>query len=105
MTAYSLTIRNRVVALVVALLVLGLGAALVVLGFALLASLAVAGGVLATGVAIYRRLAGRGPQPLEGGRARQLDPSLEVFPDRPSITSAPRKSSSGERGAGSGERE
>ena len=61
MKVYSLTVRNRFTATLLALAVLGAGAALLVVGFALLAGLAVAGGVLGTGVMIYHRLRGTRP--------------------------------------------
>ena len=84
MKVYSLTVRNRFTATLLALAVLGAGAALLLVGFALLAGLAVAGGVLGTGVMIYHRLRGTRPT-LPGAmgdrREMPLDPSLEVFPD------------------------
>lgn len=83
MKVYSLTVRNRFTATLLALAVLGAGAALLVVGFALLAGLAVAGGVLGTGVMIYNRLRGTRPTlpgAVGGRREMPLDPSLEVFP-------------------------
>jgi hypothetical protein len=86
MPVYSLTVRNRAAALVLTLAVLGAGAALLVVGLALLAALAVAGGVLGAGILAYRTLRGRPATPAPLGRAgTALDPSLEVFPDRPAI--------------------
>ena len=94
MPVYSFTIRNRAVAALVGLLVLGAGAALLVVGIALLAGLAVAGGLLGTGILAYRKLRGHPSLPDERGRVDVLDPSLEVFPDgarlaRPVDTAAP----------------
>lgn len=88
MKVYSLTVRNRFSATLLAMAVLGMGAALLVVGFALLAGLAVAGGVLGTGFMLYNRLRGRRAS-LPGAhvwREVRLDPSLEVFPDaRPRV--------------------
>jgi len=79
---YSLTIRNRAVAFVIVIAVLGLGAVFLTIGLAVLAGLAVAGGLIGTGFAIARRLR-------RGGRAARysvpsqrvgLDPALEVQP-------------------------
>jgi hypothetical protein len=83
MKVYSLTVRNRFAASLLALAVLGAGAALLVVGFALLAGLALAGGVLGTGLMLYHRLRGTRmslPNSTYGQRI-QLDPSREVFPD------------------------
>lgn len=88
MKVYSLTVRNRFTATLLALAVLGAGAALLVVGFALLAGLAVAGGVIGTGLVVYHRI--RGTQPTLPGALRwremPLDPQLEVFPDARSST-------------------
>jgi hypothetical protein len=84
MKVYSLTVRNRFTATLLALAVLGAGAALLVVGFALLAGLAIAGGVLGSGVMIYHRLRGTRatlPGAIGSWREMPLDPSLEVFPD------------------------
>jgi hypothetical protein len=83
MKVYSLTVRNRFTATLLALAVLGAGAALLVVGFALLAGLAVAGGVIGTGVVLYHRLRGTRPTlpSAMGWREMPLDPSLEVFPE------------------------
>lgn len=83
---YSLTIRNRAAAVVFAIVILGLGAVFFTVGLALLAGLAVAGGVLGAGYAVVRRLRGGRPglgQPIAGQRG--LDPALEVQPTRPVI--------------------
>jgi hypothetical protein len=88
MKVYSLTVRNRFTATLLALAVLGAGAALLVVGFALLASLAVAGGVIGSGIVLYHRLRGTRPT-LPGAmawREMPLDPSLEVFPDARNTT-------------------
>ena len=82
MKVYSLTARNRFTASLLALAVLGAGAALLVVGFALLAGLAVAGTVIGSGVVLYHRL--RGTRPTLGRATwgeMPLDPSLEVFPE------------------------
>jgi len=94
MAVYSVTIRNRAVAALVGLVVLGAGAALLVVGLALLAGVAIAGGLLGTGILAYRKLRGQPTFPAEQYRAETLDPSLEVFPDhqplaRPSDPSTP----------------
>ena len=85
MAVYSLTIRNRAVAALVGLLVLGAGAALLVVGIALLAGVAIAGGLLGTGILAYRTLRGQPTLPAERYRAERLDPSLEVFPAQPPL--------------------
>ena len=92
MRAYSLTVRNRFVATLLVLGIIGLGAAVLFVGFAVLAMLAAGGAVLGTGVAIYNRLRGRSADSRSGIRDPQLDPSLEVFPSRDAIaatTNAP----------------
>jgi hypothetical protein len=63
----------------VALGVVGAGALIVFVGFALLAALTVTGAVLGTGFAAYRWLRGRNVE-LPRPRDRGLDPSLEVQP-------------------------
>jgi hypothetical protein len=79
MPVYTFTTRNKLVAALAGLVVLGAGAALMLVGLALLAGVAIAGGVLGTGVIIYRALRGqRGPM-IRDARASGLDPSLEVF--------------------------
>jgi hypothetical protein len=83
MKVYSLTARNRFTATLLAIAVLGAGAALLAVGVMLLAGLAIAGGVLGTGIMLYHRL--RGTRPTlpgsMGWREMPLDPSMEVFPD------------------------
>jgi hypothetical protein len=89
---YSLTIRNRAAAVVIAIAILGLGAVFLTVGLALLAGLAVAGGVLGAGYALVHRLRGTRlgtPQSLAAMRD-SLDPSLEIQPVRPAVV-APRK--------------
>jgi hypothetical protein len=88
---YSLTIRNRASAILFAVLILGIGAVFLTVGFALLLALVVTAGVLGTGVAVYRMLrGGRGAARHElFGRSHQtdpgLDPTLEVQPVRAAI--------------------
>lgn len=80
MQVYTFSTKNRVVALLAGLVVLGAGAALLLVGLALLAGLAVAGGVLGTGVLAYRALRGQRNAPIErGSTTSALDPALEVF--------------------------
>jgi len=76
---YSLTIKNRLTAIAVAVGVVGIGALIVFVGFALLAALTLAGAVLGTGVAAYRWLRGGRPG-LPQARDAGLDPALEVRP-------------------------
>ena len=86
MPVYTFTTRNRGASLLVGLLVLGAGAALLVLGLALLAGVAIVGGVLGTGVIAYRALRGKSTPSLEGSPAStRLDPSLEVFAEPPML--------------------
>ena len=80
MQVYTFSTRNRLVALLAALVVLGAGAALLLVGLALLAGVAVVGGVLGTGLLAYRALRGQKRSTLRGSPAwTSLDPSLEVF--------------------------
>ena len=81
MPSFSITVRNRWLALLVGLLVLGAGAALLVVGLALLAALALAGGVLGMAIIAYRKLRGIPAHPLRTPSHSGLDPSLEVFPE------------------------
>ena len=82
MPVYTFTTRNRGASLLVGLLVLGAGAALLVLGLALLAGIAIVGGVLGTGIVLYRALRGKQAVPLDRPtHVGDLDPSLEVFAD------------------------
>ncbi len=82
----TFTVRNRAAATGLGVVALGLGAALLMVGFALLATLAVAGGVLGVGVAASRWLRGGGRslprgESLDRAGAEldpSLDPSLEV---------------------------
>ena len=92
MRVYSLTLRNRFAATLFLLGMIGLGAAMLFVGFAVIGVLAAAGAVLGTGAAIYNRLRGRNADPRYAIRDPQLDPSLEVFPTRdaiPATTDAP----------------
>ena len=84
---YTLTIQNRIAAIVIAIAILGLGAAFLTVGLALLAGLAVAGGVIGAGYSLIRRLRG-GPARNRGSIAmasEELNPTLEVQPARPAI--------------------
>ena len=85
MRVYSLTLRNRFAATLFVLGMIGLGAAMLFVGFAVIAVLAAAGAVLGTGAAIYNRLRGRNADSRYAIRDPQLDPSLEVFPTRDAI--------------------
>jgi hypothetical protein len=87
---YSLTIRNRLTAIAVALGVVGVGALMVFVGFALLAGLTLAGAVLGTGFAAYRWLRGDKVE-LPRPRVGALDPSLEVQPRTLPIASPARR--------------
>jgi hypothetical protein len=85
---FSLTIRNRVAGVALAVAVVGIGIVLVTVGFALLAALALGGLTLGTAFGIYNRLRGGRDGVLRPGvhpRQRGLDPSLEISPDRPAI--------------------
>lgn len=85
MAVYTFSTRNRFVGVLAALVVLGAGAALLMLGLALLAGVALAGGVIGSGVLAYRLLTGKRRAELGGTPPRRtLDPGLEVFPDRTS---------------------
>jgi hypothetical protein len=93
MQVYTFSTKNRAVALLGALVVLGAGAGLLLLGLALLAGVAVVGGALGTGLLAYRMLRGKRSEPLPRSSASSgLDPALEVFPDQRAI---PRPSDSG----------
>jgi len=88
---YTLTIKNRIAAIVIAIAILGLGAVFFTVGLALLAGLAVAGGAIGAAYALVRRVRG-GPTPHRGsiGMAPdQLNPMLEVQPTRPAIVRSP----------------
>jgi len=91
MKVYALTLRNRFIATLVVLGLIGLGAAVLFVGFAILAGLAATGAVLGTGAAIYNRLRGRARHELPI-RDTGLDPALEVFPAQREIA-APSESS------------
>ena len=82
MQVYTFSTRNRVVALLATLVVLGAGAALLLLGLALLAGVAIAGGVIGSGVLAYRWLRGKSAAPLQGSPKAGLDPSLEVYAEQ-----------------------
>jgi len=88
MRVYSLNLRNRFVATLFVLGMIGLGTAVLFVGFAVLAALAAIGAVIGTGAAIYNRLRGRTADSQHVIRDAQLDPSLEVFPTRGAIPDA-----------------
>lgn len=75
--------RGKTIALAIA--AVAAGGIFIALGVALLASLAVVGTIVATGIAIARVVRGRPSLP---SRQHSLDPSLEVFP--PGDREAPR---------------
>src|SRR5215207_1571792 len=86
MPVYTFSTRNRGASLLVGLLVLGAGVGLLVLGLALLAGIAIVGGVLGTGIIAYRAMRGQRATPLERSPSTtELDPSLEVFAPRRTI--------------------
>ena len=82
MRMYSLTTRHRTSGLLLGLAVLGAGVALLLVGVALLATLAVAGSVVGFGVMVYRGLRRKHQPQLGDSRSSTtiLDPTLEVFP-------------------------
>ena len=83
MQVYTFSTKNRLVAVLAALVVLGAGAALLLVGLALLAGVAVVGGVLGAGMLAYRALRGQNQSTLRGSPPwTTLDPSLEVFPEQ-----------------------
>jgi hypothetical protein len=84
---YTLTIKNRIAAIVVAIAILGLGAVFFTVGLALLAGLAVAGGVIGAGYSLVRRIRGRGTSDFRSIPVvrDELNPELEVQPIRPAI--------------------
>ena len=82
MRMYSLTTRNRTSGLLVGLAVVGAGVALLLVGIAVLATLAVTGAVVGSGFMLYRALR-RKHQPRLGdvrSSGTVLDPTREVFP-------------------------
>ena len=86
MQVYTFSTKNRLIGLLAALAILGAGAALLLLGLALLAGVAVVGGVLGTGIVAYRMLRGEKRAPLpHASTPTGLDPSLEVFADQRAI--------------------
>jgi hypothetical protein len=98
MQVYTFSTRNRLVALLVTLVVLGAGAALLFLGLALLAGLAVVGGVLGATMLAYRAIRGPSHVPLRGSApVSGLDPALEVFPEARAIE-APSSAPNDDRG-------
>ena len=95
---YSVTIRNGAGTIALATGIVAIGVVLLTVGFALLASLAVVGGVLGAGFGLYHRLRGGRPAlPRGAGRNQSgLDPTLEVQPMQPALirprTDSPRES-------------
>jgi len=86
MQVYTFSTKNRLIAALAALVVLGAGAALLLVGLALLAGVAIAGGVLGAGLLAVRALRGERQSPLPASATTSaLDPSLEVFPEPPRI--------------------
>ena len=83
MRVYALTVRNRFLATLALLALIGLGAAVVAVGFTVLLGLAAAGTLVGAGVSIYNRLRGQRVDALP--RSGGLDPRLEVFQDRPAL--------------------
>lgn len=89
-----MTLKNRFAATLLVLGLIGLGAAVLFVGFAVLAGLAVTGAVVGTSMSIYNRIRGRKPEVLQPVRqAPGLDPSLEVFPQRRELPSSSDSSS------------
>jgi multisubunit Na+/H+ antiporter MnhB subunit len=83
-----MTLKNRFAATLLVLGLIGLGAAVLFVGFAVLAGLAVTGAVVGTSMSIYNRIRGRKPEVLQPYRQAGLDPSLEVFPQRRELPSS-----------------
>jgi hypothetical protein len=81
MRIITITPRTRVGSLLLGLAVLGAGVALVLVGFALLATLAIGGTLLAAGAAVYYKLRGPGREVLRSPdqTRAELDPANEVF--------------------------
>jgi hypothetical protein len=80
MRVYTLSVRNRVIAALAILALIGLGAAVVAVGLTLLLGVVAVGTLLGAGVSIYNRLRGRRVDVLP--RSGGLDPTLVVFEDR-----------------------
>ena len=89
MKVVRLTVQNRAVAILLAILIVALLVILLTVGAALVAGLAITGAVIGTAAAVYRRLRGKA-DPLSRQRlssVEQLDPSLEIRPTRaPTVT-------------------
>lgn len=82
MAVYRVTVRSRVAAAALSVVLLGVVVALLLVGLALLAAGVVAGGLVAIGLGLRHRLrGGRGALLDRANRhAMELDPALEVFP-------------------------
>jgi hypothetical protein len=77
---YRIGSRNRLATIGLIAAALAVGAVLIAFGLVLLLGLAAASVLVGSGLMIYHRLTGRGPE-IQTWRAREeLDPSLEVFP-------------------------
>jgi hypothetical protein len=101
MQVYTFKTKNRLVALLVTLVVLGAGAALLFLGLALLAGLAVVGGVLGAGALGYRAIRGPTHPPLRSSSSVSgLDPALEVYPEARAIDAPAAEPNDGSRRLG-----
>jgi hypothetical protein len=75
---YSMRARNGPAAFALAAVVLAVGALLVALGLLLLLGLVAIGAAIGTGAVLFRALTGRGRRRVW---YRDLDPSLEIFPN------------------------
>ena len=94
---YSLTPKNRITAVALAVGVVGVGVVIVFVGFALLAALTVTGAVLGTGIGAYRWL--RGSRTLRQPPTDDLDPALEVRPPVRVVTAPVDRADPSDRGA------
>jgi hypothetical protein len=94
---YTLTIKNRIAAILIAIAILGLGAIFFTVGLALLAGLAVAGGAIGAGYGLLRRIRGGGASDFRSIPVvrDELNPDLEVQPIRPAIV-GPAENDAGE---------
>jgi hypothetical protein len=87
---YSLDVKSRAARIALAVAALAVGAVFVAFGIFLLLGLAAVGTLVGAAVLVFRRLTGRRPSVIEMGRLNaELDPSLEVFPERSAAQPAP----------------
>lgn len=93
---YSLTPKNRITAVALAVGVVGVGVVIVFVGFALLAAMTVTGAVLGTGIGAYRWL--RGSRTLREPRTDDLDPALEIRPPVRAVSAPVDRADSGDQG-------